>query len=65
MGNELQDLPEDMSFFVNLEILNISCNRFESNQRSSQFWAALASIPNLKDLDISRNLYRGKKNDEL
>lgn len=65
MGNELQDLPEDMSFFVSLEVLNISCNQFESNQRSSQFWSALASIPNLKDLDISRNLYRGIHTEKL
>lgn len=59
MGNELTELPEDMSWLVNLETLNISCNRFESNQQASQLWGALASLKQLKDLDISRNSLRG------
>jgi len=65
MGNELSDLPSDMSWFVSLEVLNLSCNQLESNQRSSMLWAAIASIPKLKDLDVSRNLFRGKNKEKL
>ena len=59
MGNELIDLPEDMSWLVSLEVLNLSSNQFESNQKAPQFWGSIASIPHLKDLDVSRNNLRG------
>ncbi len=59
MGNELSELPENMSWFANLKTLNLSCNQFESNAKSSQLWSSIASIPNLQELDISRNMLRG------
>lgn len=65
MGNELSDLPEDLSSLANVEILNLSCNRFESGARASHLWASIASLPNLKDLDVSRNLMRGIHTEKL
>lgn len=65
MGNELTDLPDDMSGLASIEILNLSCNRLESNSKASMFWASLASLPCLKDLDVSRNLLRGIHTEKL
>lgn len=59
MGNELTDLPDDIGTLKSLETLNLSSNNFESNAKAAQLWGALASLPNLKDLDISRNVLRG------
>ena len=58
-------MPDDLSGFANLEVLNISCNRFESNNKAARLWAALASIPKLRDLDISRNFLRGIHTEKL
>jgi Leucine-rich repeat (LRR) protein len=64
-GNELSELPEDLSGFISLETLNLSCNKFESNLKAARLWSALASIPKLKDLDVSRNLLRGIHTEKL
>lgn len=43
-NNELTMLPENLSGFENLEVLNLSDNKFKSNDSASAFWGSLASI---------------------
>lgn len=58
-ANDLYELPNDLSNFGVLEELNLSMNRFKSDNLAANLWHSLASIPNLRDLNISKNLLRG------
>ena len=57
-SNDLITLPDDLSFFTQLEDLNVSANLFASNStlvKPTAVFNALNSIPKLKKLNISRN----------
>ena len=58
-ANELSELPYELNTLNNLEKLNLSSNKFLSDYNAAKLWAHLASIPKLKELDISRNMLRG------
>lgn len=57
-NNDLCTLPSDLSSLFNLEELNLSSNGFASNQTlvaPTTIFNALATIPKLKKLNLSRN----------
>ncbi len=64
-GNYLETLPETFHEFTNLEFLDISSNEFNSTKQASMMWKSLASIPNLKHLNIARNYLRGIHTEKL
>lgn len=57
-ANELFTLPSDMSYLEQLEELNLASNEFSSSQtlvEPNVIFDALATIPKLKKLNLSRN----------
>jgi len=48
-----------------LQFLDISSNEFRSNQKASGLWKCLASVTNLKHLNIGRNYLRGIHTEKL
>ena len=59
-SNNLSTLPTDMSFFHCLEELNLSANNFSSHSTlvdPNALFKALATIPMLKKLNLSRNKF--------
>lgn len=59
-GNNLITLPEDIHKFKSLEDLNLSSNYFSSSStivNPSLLFLALAKIPKLKKLNLSRNKF--------
>ena len=64
-GNDLKELPEELTALRTLEDFDISFNSFNSEHKASQFWFSLASLPNLKILNVSRNFLRGIHTEKL
>lgn len=64
-NNEMKELPVSMSEFRVLSKLDVSDNVFSSNHQGKQLWFTLASIPNLKVLNISKNQLRGRNKKKL
>ena len=59
-ANDLVTLPDDMSFLINVENLNLSSNQFNSEStivKPDTLFKAMGSIPKLKRLNISRNKF--------
>lgn len=59
-SNNLSTLPTDMSFFHCLEEFNLSANNFSSHSTlvdPNALFKALATIPMLKKLNLSRNKF--------
>lgn len=57
-SNELCTLPSDLSYLSQLEELNLASNEFSSSQAliaPNTIFDALATIPKLKKLNLSRN----------
>ena len=53
-GNALQSVPKNIGEMENLKILNVSNNMLEQ----ASDWHALAQIPNLRELNASKNEYK-------
>lgn len=64
-GNDLRELIEDWSSLKNLEELDLSLNSFSSEHKATNFWSSLATLPRLKNLNISRNFLRGIHTEKL
>lgn len=64
-GNYLEELPLDLSKFKKLEFLDLSSNEFRSSQKTTLLWQALASVGNLRHLNIARNYLRGIHTEKL
>ena len=64
-GNYLEELPETLAQFKNLEFLDVSSNEYRSNQNAAKLWKSLASMENLKHLNIARNYLRGIHTERL
>lgn len=61
-SNDLCTLPSDLSYLKNLEELNLASNEFSLSQTlvsSNTIFDALATIPKLKKLNLSRNRLEG------
>lgn len=59
-ANDLVTLPEDLSFFLSLEELILSSNKFNSDStlvKPESLFNALGTIPNLKKLNLARNRF--------
>ena len=59
-SNDLCTLPGDLSFFTELQELNLSSNSFSSDSvlvNPNQLFLALSTIPNLRKLNLSRNKF--------
>jgi Leucine-rich repeat (LRR) protein len=57
-SNDLCTLPSDMSYLTKLEEFNLASNEFSSSQTlvaPKTIFDALATIPKLKKLNLSRN----------
>jgi Leucine-rich repeat (LRR) protein len=57
-SNDLCTLPSDLSYLKQLEELNLASNEFSLSQTlvsSNTIFDALATIPKLKKLNLSRN----------
>ena len=64
-GNYLEELPPNLEEFKKLEFLDLSSNEFRSSLKSTILWQSLASIGNLKHLNIARNYLRGIHTEKL
>lgn len=64
-GNDLKELPDELTALRVLEDFDISFNSFNSEHKASQFWFSLASLPSLKILNVSRNFLRGIHTEKL
>jgi hypothetical protein len=64
-GNDLYDLPDPLAFLPNLELLNLSSNKFVSDHTASRIWAHLAAAPKLREVNMSRNSFRGIHTEKL
>lgn len=53
-GNGLDMIPKNMVEFVNLQVLNVSCNKLQK----LSIWHTMASIPKLRELNASWNEFR-------
>lgn len=60
-GNNLSTLPHDLSSFAMLEKLILDYNKFDDNA----LFLALASIPNLRILDVAHNFFSFLPNDAM
>lgn len=61
-SNDLCTLPSDLSYLQRLEEFNLASNGFSSNKNlvaPRSIFDALATIPNLKKLNLSRNKFEG------
>lgn len=61
-SNDLCTLPSDMSYLTSLEEFNLASNEFSSSQALVSphiIFDALATIPRLKKLNLSRNRLEG------
>ena len=61
----MKELPEEMNSLRVLEDFDISFNGFNSDPKASDLWFSLASLPNLKFLNVSRNFLRGIHTEKL
>ena len=60
-SNDLCTLPSDLSFLKSLEEINLSSNSFSSDSvlvNPNKLFSAMATIPNLKKLNLSRNRFK-------
>jgi len=60
-SNEFCTLPQNLSFFQQLEEINLASNNFSSDSvlvTPSNLFLALATIPKLKKLNLSRNKFK-------
>jgi Leucine-rich repeat (LRR) protein len=60
-SNDLCTLPSDLSFLKTLEEVNMSSNSFSTDSvlvNPNKLFAAIATIPNLKKLNLSRNRFK-------
>jgi Leucine-rich repeat (LRR) protein len=67
-SNDFCTLPSDLSGFKSLEELNLSSNNFSSDSvlvSPSKLFLALATIPKLKKLNLSRNKFKRFHQDDL
>jgi len=67
-SNDFCTLPSDLSFFRCLEEINLSSNNFSSDSLlvfPNKLIAAMASIPYLKKLNLSRNKFKAFHSDDL
>lgn len=67
-SNDFCTLPSDLSGFRNLEDLNLSSNNFSSDSvlvTASKLFLALATIPKLRRLNLSRNKFKRFHTEEL
>lgn len=67
-SNDLCTLPSDLSFFKVLEEINLSSNNFSTDSvlvNPNKLFAAMATIPNLKKLNLSRNRFKAFHSEEL
>jgi Leucine-rich repeat (LRR) protein len=63
--NDLTVLPDNLSNFTYLKKLNLEGNKFKSDEKASVFWAALATLPTIEVLSVSRNQIRGIHTEKL
>lgn len=63
--NELAVLPDNLANFSYLKKLNLEGNQFKSDERASSFWAALATLPAIEIISVSRNQIRGIHTEKL
>lgn len=63
--NDLSFLPENLSNFTYLKKLNLEGNKFRSDEKASIFWAALATLPVIEVISVSRNQIRGIHTEKL
>ncbi len=64
-GNNLKELPEEMSALSCLEDFDLSFNSFSSEYKASNLWFSLAMLSNLKFLNVSKNFLRGIHTEKL
>ena len=67
-SNDFCTLPSDLSAFRVLEELNLSSNNFSSDSvlvSPSKLFLALATIPRLKKLNLSRNKFKRFHSEDL
>ena len=67
-SNDFCTLPSDLSGFKSLEEVNLSSNNFSSDSvlvSPSKLFLALATIPNLKKLNLSRNKFKRFHSEDL
>lgn len=64
-GNELKELPDGMNALRSLEEFDLSFNGFNSEHKAADVWFILATLPNLRILNISRNFLRGIHTEKL
>ena len=60
-SNDFCTLPLNMSFFKELEELNLSSNNFSTDSilvNPNELFGAFSSIPKLRKLNLSRNKFR-------
>ena len=67
-SNKLTTLPSDLSFLRTLEEVNFSSNEWSSDSvlvNPNKLFAAMATIPNLKKLNLSRNKFKAFHADDF
>ena len=64
-ANDIQLLPIGLESLPNLQKINVSNNLMNSKSNASENWEMLASIQNLKELNLSRNQFRGIHTEKL
>jgi Leucine-rich repeat (LRR) protein len=67
-SNNLMTIPEDLSFMVQLEEINLAANNFSSNSaivKPTHYFQTLSTIPKLKKLNLSRNKLTGIHMEEM
>lgn len=67
-SNDLCTLPSDLSFLSALEEINLSSNSFSSDSvlvNPNKLFAAMATIPNFKKLNLSRNRFKAFHADDF
>ena len=67
-SNDFCTLPEDLSFLENVEEIDLSSNNFSSESvlvNPAKLFLGMASIPNLRKLNLSRNKFKCFHTDEF
>ena len=57
--NELSELPESLQNFLLLKKINLEGNNFKSDFKAANFWASLATLPRIQQINVARNKIRG------
>ncbi|CDW85027.1 leucine rich repeat family protein [Stylonychia lemnae] len=67
-SNDFCTLPSDLSFLKCLEEINLSSNNFSTDSllvNPNKLFAAMATIPSLKKLNLSRNKFKAFHSEDL